>query len=279
MQDNRIHFVSEEWRGDVLNNEEEARFARYEFLKRKCFEMKIQFLATGHHADDQVETFFINLSRGSALDGLTGMPKIRELANVNKDGTRDKLFLIRPVLSFSKNTCVDFLNNLGIKFCEDASNFDTRHLRNKIRLILKEIGDYELIRRRITNCIESLQGARNLIEKTIEKSIISISKIESAKQKNVNLLQQKLLLQNVNNYVIFSLEKFIKLTLYEQYSILNSTLQRLEGKNEKIRKSFLTIFLQDIEQARRQKSKLKRNTANVNLTADGKLGLICFAQS
>lgn len=276
MQENCIAFVSEKWQGCVLKNEADAKRARYEFLQRKCLEMKIKFLATGHHADDQIETFFINLSRGSSLDGLTGMPKIRQLENIDEDKKYDKLFLIRPLLSFSKQNCIEFLVNLSIKFCEDASNCDPKHLRNKIRLTLKEIGDYELIRRRITNCMESLQGARDLIEKTIEKSIISVSKIESKCQKNVTLLRQKLLQQNANNYVIFSLKRFIKLCQYEQYSILNSTLQKLDKKNEKIRKSFLTIFLQDIEQARKQKIKLKRNTSNVNLTADGKRGLIYF---
>ena len=78
-------------------------------------------IALGHHQDDQIETFFIRLIRGSGLEGLTGM--------LAQDG-----IYIRPLLCLNKATIITHLTTNNIPFLTDATNTNTAFLRNAIRL-------------------------------------------------------------------------------------------------------------------------------------------------
>ncbi|WP_126973810.1 tRNA lysidine(34) synthetase TilS [Gynurincola endophyticus] len=79
-----------------------------------------QFLLTAHHADDQIETFFIHLNRGSGLRGLKGI--------LVKNGK-----IIRPFLSISKQEIVESANNNNWRFVEDSSNESDKYSRNYFR--------------------------------------------------------------------------------------------------------------------------------------------------
>lgn len=81
---------------------------------------KADFIALGHHQDDQLETFFIRLARGSSLAGLHGMNEV--------DGN-----YLRPLLTTTKAAILTALNDYGISFLHDATNDQDIHLRNKIR--------------------------------------------------------------------------------------------------------------------------------------------------
>lgn len=106
-----------------------ARKLRYDWF----FELKekhgFDYIVTAHHLDDSLETFFINLSRGTGLEGLLG---IRENENV-----------IRPLLDFSKSQIQQYASENNLNWREDISNASDKYLRNKIRHhlvpILKEI--------------------------------------------------------------------------------------------------------------------------------------------
>ncbi|OSY86969.1 potassium ABC transporter ATPase [Tenacibaculum holothuriorum] len=107
-----------------------ARDLRYNWFQELANTHSYNFIATAHHADDNLETFFINLSRGTGLEGLTGIPSI----NNN---------IIRPLLPFSREEIEQYAIENNITWSEDKSNADTKYLRNKIRHqltpILKEI--------------------------------------------------------------------------------------------------------------------------------------------
>jgi len=104
-----------------------ARELRYHFFHQICEENNIDFIATAHHLNDQLETFFINLMRGSGLKGLSGIP-----ANENK--------ILRPLLAFTKEEIYDFAEKNSVPFREDISNKKNDYLRNKIRnLIVPEL--------------------------------------------------------------------------------------------------------------------------------------------
>ena len=104
-----------------------ARKLRHEFLARVAREQKIFTLALAHHADDQVELFFLRALRGAGGEGLAGM-KWRSSSPADA-----KIALVRPLLAFSKNEILDFARAEKIKFREDATNFSTDFLRNRIR--------------------------------------------------------------------------------------------------------------------------------------------------
>ena len=98
-----------------------ARELRYTWFEQLLKERDISFLLTAHHANDNLETFLINLSRGTGIDGLTGIPE-----KIN--------YLRRPLIPFSRQELVDFARTQDLEWREDASNSDTKYLRNKIRL-------------------------------------------------------------------------------------------------------------------------------------------------
>ena len=105
-----------------------ARDARYKFFaqvaKRRC----CRTIFLGHHADDLVETFLINLFRGAGPGGLSAMRavSIRKIDNV-------KLQIVRPLLGVSREQINGYVRKYRLKFREDASNKNLAPLRNRIR--------------------------------------------------------------------------------------------------------------------------------------------------
>ncbi len=97
-----------------------ARDLRYEWFESLCQEQSFDHILTAHHLDDDLETFFINLSRGTGIRGLAGIPQINDR-------------IVRPLLIFSKDDIVDFAREKDLKWREDQSNSRNDYLRNQIR--------------------------------------------------------------------------------------------------------------------------------------------------
>ncbi len=97
-----------------------ARELRYSWFYEQLAIQKGDFILTAHHADDNLETFLINLSRGTGLEGLTGIPAQNEK-------------VIRPLLSFSRQQIEVYASVNKLKWREDSSNASDKYLRNKIR--------------------------------------------------------------------------------------------------------------------------------------------------
>ena len=97
-----------------------ARELRYQWFHEVMDADGFDFVLTAHHADDSLETFIINLSRGTGIDGLSGIP-----------AQNGRVF--RPLLNFSRNEILEFAKAEHIKWREDSSNVESKYLRNKIR--------------------------------------------------------------------------------------------------------------------------------------------------
>ena len=93
---------------------ERARHARYDLMNDYCFQNKINILCIAHHADDQIETFFFRLAKGSGLDGLTGM---KAWSDYN-----DNLKIHRPLLNQSHNDLIEYCRDHNLSWIEDPSN-------------------------------------------------------------------------------------------------------------------------------------------------------------
>jgi tRNA(Ile)-lysidine synthase len=102
------------------SKEEIGRKARRHFLERVKSEYDAHVIALGHHAQDQQETFFIRLMRGSSLSGLTAMKP--------RDGN-----YIRPLLKTNKKDIISYLKEHNIEYLIDPSNESDEYLRNRIR--------------------------------------------------------------------------------------------------------------------------------------------------
>ncbi len=133
-----------------------ARRLRYNWFDSLCDEHGYTRIAIAHHGDDVVETFLINLLRGTGLRGLTGI-------GVNNGR------LIRPLLFSTRKEILDYALQKEIVFREDSSNASAKYLRNKIRLgivpRIKEISPH--FTETMSSNVERLTAAQNFIDRGI----------------------------------------------------------------------------------------------------------------
>ncbi len=116
-----IHFDTETLaRRQGISIEMAARHLRYNWFASLIKENNLDFIAIGHHADDSVETFFLNLTRGTGARGLSGI----KYRNNN---------IIRPMLNLSRAEIEKFCTENKLKFVTDSTNAEEQYLRNRIR--------------------------------------------------------------------------------------------------------------------------------------------------
>lgn len=100
--------------------EEAARKVRYEFLDAVVDENHYELIATAHNADDNLETVLFHLARGTSIDGLCGIPPIREN-------------IVRPLILLSKSEIICALEESKTPYITDSTNFENTYTRNLIR--------------------------------------------------------------------------------------------------------------------------------------------------
>ena len=102
-----------------------ARTARYEFLTSTAERLGARYVATGHTADDQIETILQRIVRGTGLAGLGGIPASRNLSA--------SVTLVRPMLNTRRRDVIEYLEALGQDFRTDSMNRESRFNRNRVR--------------------------------------------------------------------------------------------------------------------------------------------------
>lgn len=154
-----------------------ARNLRYQWFYEKMAATNCKYLLTAHHLDDSLETFLINFSRGTGLEGLTGIPA-------------QNASVIRPMLPFSRLEIEAYAQAHNIQWREDASNASDKYLRNKIRHsivpIFKEINTGFLDS--FQNTVRHLQQAESLVDdatKLVYEKVVT----EKEDQLEINLTQ------------------------------------------------------------------------------------------
>jgi tRNA(Ile)-lysidine synthase len=191
-----------------------ARNLRYTWFQEIVKEQDFDAVLTAHHADDNLETFLINLTRGSGLDGFTGIPEI----NGN---------IVRPFLKFSREEVQHFAKENNISWREDQSNASTKYIRNKIRHqvlpILKEINPSLL--ETFSKTLENLQESKQLVTDRIEavsNNIMQsqeISKDEKSFTINIEKIQQ---LSNPKAYLFQLLKEYHFTEFKDIYKLLSA---------------------------------------------------------
>lgn len=136
-----------------LSTQMAARELRYQWFYQVMEEQGYRYLLTGHHADDNLETFIINLSRGTGLEGLTGIPAVN--GNV-----------VRPLLPFSREEIEEFAGENDLEWIEDSSNEETKYLRNKIRHeVIPGLKDLNpTLINNFNKTVEYLRGSSSMLE-------------------------------------------------------------------------------------------------------------------
>jgi len=135
-----------------------ARELRYTWFNELIDEHSFDYLLTAHHANDNIETFFINLLRGSGTNGLKAiLPK------------QDKL--IRPLLFAMREEVDAYVKENKVPFKEDSSNREDKYLRNNLRLHIipafKKLNPS--FEQTLTNEIEVLQQTNLILNQEVEK--------------------------------------------------------------------------------------------------------------
>lgn len=101
------------------------RTSRYQLLLDVARKNGARYLCTAHHANDQAETVLFRILRGTGIDGLAGIPRTRVV-----DGG---VTICRPLLSIDRESICRWLENQNQTWRDDASNFEPRYARNRIR--------------------------------------------------------------------------------------------------------------------------------------------------
>lgn len=156
------------WNGDknMPGLESAARDARYKFMTDFCKQNNIDALFIAHQADDQIETFLMNLGRGSGLFGLAAM---------RRESMREGVRIVRPLLDVKRDELRDWCDTHNIKYFVDEMNSDPHYTRVKIRqnryLLSDKLGISDA---RILLAIQNLGHLRDKIEHDVTDLVDSV---------------------------------------------------------------------------------------------------------
>jgi len=145
-----------------------ARDLRYTWFYKLLDANQYDYVLTAHNTNDNLETFIINLTRGSGLEGFTGIPPVNQKS-------------VRPLLAFSRDDITLFAIKNGIVWREDRSNASIKYVRNKVRHkvipILKELNPHVL--ESFQNTIEYLNESQSIINDAVKNITANVVSYEN----------------------------------------------------------------------------------------------------
>ena len=165
-----------------------ARELRYAWFEELRQQLNYDFIAVAHHADDQLETFFINLLRGAGIRGLKGMQPVNG-------------HIIRPLLDVSREEIHQYAIENHIAWREDYTNAETQFLRNKIRHELLPVIDSisKEGRAAILKSISHLASENELYRELVKEKLASCTSLRAersgARQPEGSLTEREVMTQ------------------------------------------------------------------------------------
>lgn len=248
-----------------------ARELRYDWFEALISENDFDHLITAHHLDDSLETFLINLTRGTGLEGLTGIPAVNKKT-------------VRPLLPFTREEIEIFAKEQNILWREDTSNLQTKYLRNKLRHdvipILKGLNQNFM--NSFTRTIDHLKGSEHIIKDRIEsvrpqieKQAGNIHQFNIAKIKTLSN-PQSYLFEILKDYGFTDWTEIVNLLDAQSGKLIFSKTHRLikdrdllllteKGSNEEIKAS---IIPEDVKEFISQDLSLKFEEGNLKPLKD-----------
>ena len=190
-----------------------ARELRYSWFEELSKELNVKHILTVHHLDDSLETFLINLSRGSGIDGLLGIPEVNDT-------------VYRPLLIFKKDEILSYAKENKITWREDSSNKKREYLRNQIRLEvipkLKEINPNLLDN--FSKSTDRLQQSKSIIKDKMDDFIKNVSFTRDEKiYFEINKIKK---VSNIDAYLYELLKKYN----FTQWDDIRDLLDSQSGK-------------------------------------------------
>ncbi len=217
--------LRQEKKGNLEELFRDFRYQKFEEIRGK---LNFDKVAVAHHLDDQIETFLMNLIRGSGIQGLTGMAFING-------------YLIRPFLDFSKNEIENFLKENDQDFRLDKTNFETNFTRNKIRLkLVPFLEEYfnSKIKRGLSKLMVNLKDEIQLSNFLITQIYSDLIKKEKSK-------------------IVLDLLKLKELPIGGQKKIFRKIIWELKGSLKDISNNNFLEFRKIIESNKNKKQGIK----------------------
>jgi tRNA(Ile)-lysidine synthase len=179
-----------------------ARQLRYEWFETLKNQNRFEYILTAHHADDNLETMLINLSRGTGLDGLTGIPEL--------NGS-----VVRPLLEFDREGIYNFATYHKLSWREDSSNNSTKYVRNNLRHTI-----IPLLKEMNPSFIESFQNTQNHLKDT--QSILEDYMLE-VEDKVVESIDENQIIYNADRILSLNNPKGYLYQLFKGYNFTDWT--------------------------------------------------------
>lgn len=135
-----------------------CRELRYAWFEQQRNQQGCSRIAIAHHADDQVETFFLNLLRGTGVKGLSGMQRLSG-------------YIWRPLLGVSRDEIIDYLTAIGQDYVTDSTNAENDYRRNRLRnIVLPVINEqFHESRARILDTMDNLARDNDLLDELVNQ--------------------------------------------------------------------------------------------------------------
>lgn len=217
-----------------LSTQMAARELRYAFFKELVDRGVVDCVAIAHHLDDQLQTFLINLGRGTGLQGLTGIPAQSD-------------YIFRPLLPFTREEILEFAKSQNITWREDSSNASNDYQRNALRnTVIPELKkNLPQLMGNFQESLGYLNAANNLVELELSRfrAVAERSRSESVTtQKNA---RQYLNISEIQNYP--ETQAFLHHLLKETGIPAGEALKLLDAESGKKLASNSYILLRDRE--------------------------------
>ena len=190
----------------IKNIQSEARVARYDILSSYCKKNRVKVLLTAHNLEDQVETFFIRLSRGSGLRGLAAMKPLSKLNN--------QVSLFRPLLDTKKKFLIKISKNIFGTYFKDPSNKSEKYLRTKVRNLKKPLENSGIKYEQIFKSIQNLSLSKMTLDGYFNKIFKELIK-KSNKEILINFSKYKILSRDTKMALINESIKKLKKNYYD----------------------------------------------------------------
>jgi len=183
-------------RGDVrklasqyhMSVEEAARRARYQFLERVAHKHGYSVVLTAHNANDNAETVLLNLIRGTGVSGMAAIPPLRQLA--------EGILLGRPLLGVERDEIHAYAEEVGLSWCEDATNQSAQFTRNRVRheLLPKLVEFNPSIVSTLNTTAEIMRGMEQHLGSTVETAMkrVMIGETDENVELSINQLKHYL---------------------------------------------------------------------------------------
>lgn len=226
------------------NLQEVAREIRYSFFEEYLSKNKDSFLVLGHHADDQVETFFQHLARKSGILGLSCM-------------LETDCRIIRPLLSYSKEAVYSLATIQHWEWREDLSNLGNKYTRNKLRnefIPFLESG-IPTLKESVMNLIEVFQENQKILENSVQPVYDVLNKSNRLNFTEFDLLnkEERICLLQMLSYpasLLGELEKLRKSqkgkVVYFQDIVISREQDHFQFSSKQKKITFPTLLIQEV---------------------------------